>query len=79
MRKVTFSFFLNLLAEQFIERDLLREVRILMTQTGDWLMFAAAVANSDTKQKFISNMATWIKETNTDRPLTDIYQTDTGT
>lgn len=44
----------------------------------DWEIFAAAVASPSTKQLFISKIATWIGKTTTNRPFTDLYETDSG-
>jgi hypothetical protein len=44
----------------------------------DWEIFAAAVASSSTKQLFTSKIAAWIGKTPTNRPLTDLYETDSG-
>ncbi|KAF2103682.1 DUF1793-domain-containing protein [Rhizodiscina lignyota] len=49
------------------------------TQTkGDWEMFTAATCDSSTRDMFIKDLATWINETPTGRPLTDLYDTNTG-
>ncbi|KAJ5555058.1 hypothetical protein N7535_007503 [Penicillium sp. DV-2018c] len=45
---------------------------------GDWECFAAAVASGDTRDMFIKDLATWLNETPTNRPLTDLYDTNTG-
>lgn len=44
----------------------------------DWEIFAAAVASPSTKQLFISKIAAWIGKTPTNRPFTDLYETDSG-
>ena len=44
----------------------------------DWEIFAAAVASPSTKQLFISKIASWIGKTPTNRPFTDLYETDSG-
>ncbi|KAG9564933.1 DUF1793-domain-containing protein, partial [Aureobasidium melanogenum] len=44
----------------------------------DWEMFVAAIASASTKQLFISKIASWIGKTPTNRPLTDLYETDSG-
>ncbi|KAJ5510299.1 hypothetical protein N7453_002402 [Penicillium expansum] len=45
---------------------------------GDWECFAAAISSVDTRTMFIKDLATWINETPTNRPLTDLYDTITG-
>ena len=46
---------------------------------GDWEMFAAAVSgSSDAKGKLISALATWINETPTNKPYSDLYDTQSG-
>ncbi|KAJ9205056.1 hypothetical protein DTO164E3_1679 [Paecilomyces variotii] len=45
---------------------------------ADWQLFTAAVASKSTQQMFLNDLATWINETPTNRPLTDLYDTDTG-
>ncbi|KAJ5692337.1 hypothetical protein N7462_001760 [Penicillium macrosclerotiorum] len=45
---------------------------------GDWECFAAAVASTDTRDMFIDHLATWVNNTPTNRPLTDLYDTVTG-
>lgn len=45
---------------------------------GDWECFAAAVASRDTRSAFFNYLATWINETPTNRPLTDLYDAVTG-
>ncbi|KAJ5233992.1 uncharacterized protein N7469_005758 [Penicillium citrinum] len=45
---------------------------------GDWECFAAAVASTDTRDMFIKDLATWLNETPTNRPLTDLYDTVNG-
>ncbi|KAH0258916.1 DUF1793-domain-containing protein, partial [Aureobasidium melanogenum] len=44
----------------------------------DWEMFVAAIASTPTKQLFISKIASWIGKTPTNRPFTDLYETDSG-
>ncbi|KEQ96470.1 hypothetical protein AUEXF2481DRAFT_73080 [Aureobasidium subglaciale EXF-2481] len=44
----------------------------------DWEMFVAAVASPSTKELFISKIANWIGKTSTNRPFTDLYETDSG-
>lgn len=49
-----------------------------MNVIADWQLFTAAVASKSTQQMFLNDLATWINETPTNRPLTDLYDTDTG-
>ncbi|KAH0537793.1 hypothetical protein FGG08_005475 [Glutinoglossum americanum] len=43
---------------------------------SDWEFFAAAVASERTRSEILTNVATWVNETTTDRPLTDLYDTE---
>lgn len=54
------------------------EIRQVLTVLGDWELFAASVATTETRDMFIEDLATWIDETPTSRPLTDLYETKTG-
>ncbi|KAL1998449.1 hypothetical protein VTN02DRAFT_6160 [Thermoascus thermophilus] len=45
---------------------------------GDWELFAAAIAAPTTQRMFHRALATWLNETPTNRPLTDLYDTVTG-
>ncbi|KLU86452.1 glutaminase GtaA [Magnaporthiopsis poae ATCC 64411] len=45
---------------------------------SDWEMFAAAVADQETKTMFISKVRKWIDATTTDRAMTDLYDASTG-
>ena len=45
---------------------------------GDWELFCASVANTDTKNEFISVVARWLGETSTNFAFTDLYDTVTG-
>lgn len=45
---------------------------------GDWEVFCAAVASEETRDMFISKLAKWVKETTTNLPFTDLYETNTG-
>jgi hypothetical protein len=38
-------------------------------------MFCAAIASTDTKQLFVSDLAKFIDQTDTDAPFTDLYDT----
>lgn len=46
--------------------------------TGDWECFVAAIASASTRSMLIGKLATWLTETPTNRPLTDLYETVTG-
>jgi hypothetical protein len=43
---------------------------------GDWEAFVAAYVGEDVQKTFYNKLATWIGETTTNRPLTDLYETD---
>jgi hypothetical protein len=43
---------------------------------SDWELFAAAVAGSDTRDAILDHVARWVNETATDRPLSDLYETE---
>jgi hypothetical protein len=45
---------------------------------GDWECFVAAIASVSTRSMLIGQLATWLNETPTNRPLTDLYETVTG-
>lgn len=45
---------------------------------ADWEMFAASMAQPDTRDQFISLLAKWINETTTWRAYTDLYDTVDG-
>lgn len=45
---------------------------------GDWECFVAAIASTDTREMFVKHLATWLNETPTSRPLTDLYDTLNG-
>ncbi|KAJ5299717.1 hypothetical protein N7476_011274 [Penicillium atrosanguineum] len=45
---------------------------------SDWQCFSAAIASTDTRATFFKDLATWVNETPTSRPLTDLYDTITG-
>lgn len=40
---------------------------------GDWEMFVAAIASTNTSQMFFGDIAAWINETPTNRAFTDLY------
>ncbi|KAI5854523.1 DUF1793-domain-containing protein [Durotheca rogersii] len=43
---------------------------------SDWEFFAAAVASKKVRTEILRHVATWVNETVTDRPLTDLYETE---
>ncbi|KAL2063340.1 hypothetical protein VTL71DRAFT_5145 [Oculimacula yallundae] len=45
---------------------------------SDWEMWCAAIASEDTKNIFISDLATWINDTPTNKAMTDWYDVQTG-
>ncbi|KAL9620724.1 MAG: hypothetical protein Q9160_004737 [Pyrenula sp. 1 TL-2023] len=49
--------------------------RNLQTKS-DWEFFAVAVASSSVRSEILQSVALWVNETVTDRPLTDLYQTE---
>lgn len=49
--------------------------RHLYTKT-DWEFFAMAVARRDVRSEILESVATWINETVTDRPFTDLHETE---
>lgn len=46
---------------------------------GDWEMFCAAIASNDTKHMFIDSVAKWVQETPSNKPFSDLYQTNDAT
>jgi len=42
----------------------------------DWEFFAMAVASKSVRSEILESVATWINETSTDRPLTDLHETE---
>jgi hypothetical protein len=49
------------------------------TQTkSDWEHYVAAIASQSTRDMFYQKHATWINDTPTQRPLTDLYDAGTG-
>lgn len=52
--------------------------RHVLTGVGDWELFVASVSTTETRDMFIEDLATWIDETPTSRPLTDLYETKSG-
>lgn len=49
--------------------------RHLYTKT-DWEFFAMAVASKSTRAEILQSVAKWVNETVTDRPLTDLHDTE---
>ncbi|KAJ5594326.1 Glutaminase A [Penicillium hispanicum] len=45
---------------------------------SDWQSFSAAIASVQTRDMFFKDIATWINETPTNQPLTDLYDTVSG-
>lgn len=45
---------------------------------GDWELFAASVASTKTRDMFLKDLAKWIDQTPSNRPLTDLYDTGSG-
>lgn len=45
---------------------------------NDWEMWAAAVADEDTRNEMVARLAEWIGTTSTNRPATDLYEASTG-
>ncbi|KAI1336160.1 DUF1793-domain-containing protein [Xylariaceae sp. FL0016] len=43
---------------------------------SDWQFFAAAVASKKVRTEILQHVATWVNETVTDHPFTDLYETD---
>ena len=43
---------------------------------SDWEYFSAAVVSSSTKKKILQAHAKWLNETSTDKPMTDLYETE---
>ncbi|KAK4554841.1 hypothetical protein LTR86_007989 [Recurvomyces mirabilis] len=43
---------------------------------SDWEFQAAAVASKSTRTEILGRVATWLNETSTDRPFTDLYKTE---
>ncbi|OLN97290.1 putative glutaminase [Colletotrichum chlorophyti] len=43
---------------------------------SDWEFFAAAVTSKKTRTEILQSIATWVNETTTDRPFTDLYETE---
>ncbi|KAF4636468.1 hypothetical protein G7Y89_g1608 [Cudoniella acicularis] len=45
---------------------------------NDWEMFTAAIAGQSTQEMFIKELASWINETPTNFPATDLYDAQSG-
>ncbi|KAI9679854.1 MAG: hypothetical protein M1817_004868 [Caeruleum heppii] len=43
---------------------------------SDWEFFAAAVASKKVRGEILESVARWLNETSTDRPFTDLYETE---
>ncbi|KAK4175743.1 putative glutaminase [Triangularia setosa] len=43
---------------------------------SDWEFFAAAVTGRKTRTEILTSVAKWVNETETDRPFTDLYDTE---
>ncbi|KAI9852361.1 MAG: hypothetical protein M1838_000883 [Thelocarpon superellum] len=43
---------------------------------SDWEFFAAAVTSKKVREEIVDSVALWVNETATDRPLTDLYDTE---
>jgi hypothetical protein len=45
---------------------------------SDWEIFCAAVASDSTKKMFIDDVAKWVKQTTSNMPFSDLYDTSDG-
>lgn len=45
---------------------------------SDWEFFAAAVTSRSVREEIVESVAVWLNETPTDKPFTDLYDTETG-
>lgn len=45
---------------------------------SDWEFEAAAVTSKKVRSDLLNRVATWLNETGTDRPFTDLYETESG-
>ncbi|KAH8595633.1 hypothetical protein B0O99DRAFT_622339 [Bisporella sp. PMI_857] len=43
---------------------------------SDWEFFAVAVASKNVREEIVDSVALWVNETSTDKPLTDLYDTE---
>lgn len=51
--------------------------RHLYTKT-DWEFFSMAVASEQVRSEILESVARWVNETETDRPFTDLHETEGG-
>ncbi|KAL8737120.1 MAG: hypothetical protein Q9181_002014 [Wetmoreana brouardii] len=49
-----------------------------MYTKSDWEFFAAAVTSNSVRAEILQSVAKWVNETSTDRPLTDLYESESG-
>lgn len=49
-----------------------------MYTKSDWEIWAAAISSETTRHKIIELIGVWLNETVTDRPFTDLYDSETG-
>ncbi|KXJ92772.1 hypothetical protein Micbo1qcDRAFT_145838 [Microdochium bolleyi] len=47
-----------------------------MYTKSDWEFFAAAVASKSVRSEILQHVASWVNDTTTDHPLTDLYDTE---
>ncbi|KAF4635030.1 hypothetical protein G7Y89_g3066 [Cudoniella acicularis] len=47
-----------------------------MYTKSDWEFFAVAVSSKQVREEIVNSIALWVNETSTDRPLTDLYDTE---
>ncbi|KAK6498483.1 hypothetical protein TWF481_011074 [Arthrobotrys musiformis] len=66
------SAFYNLVEQKY---GLPLDSRHLYTKS-DWEFFAAAVSARKTRERIILDVGRWVNETSTDRPFTDLYDTE---
>ena len=43
---------------------------------SDWMMQIAAVSSKSVRQKLVHGLALWLNRTNTDRPFSDLFETE---
>lgn len=65
------EWYLNVLQKYGIPLD----SRHLYTKS-DWEFFAVSVASKQVREEVIDRIALWVNETTTDKPLTDLYDTE---
>ncbi|KAL6151620.1 hypothetical protein ACJQWK_10261 [Exserohilum turcicum] len=46
---------------------------------SDWEVFCASIASNTTREMFLDDLATWVGQTPTSKPFTDLYETNDGT